>query len=198
MTHEVVSVTESIEGNASMPCWRVEVKELATNRQYVHIFPKGTLEWRAAEYGVDVEDHDTLLSMILHEPHLEQALPGFVNAGEVDLWGADNTPQVRKAHLKKIKDHPVNIPIKGVKHLDVIRKTPLRGEEVKAKAQLIDEQRWFGKYGGFPLPPPTGTPSHPKPEITDSMGVGPKAKEALTVIVGKSNAPAAGGSDRDQ
>ncbi|MGI5292638.1 hypothetical protein ACQEVF_58855 [Nonomuraea polychroma] len=36
----------------------------------LHTFPHSTLEWRAAEYGIDHEDLDTILDVILHEPYL--------------------------------------------------------------------------------------------------------------------------------
>ena len=36
-----------------------------------HVFPKDTLEWRAAEYGIDPADTQTLLDIVLFEPHIE-------------------------------------------------------------------------------------------------------------------------------
>ncbi|WP_433235560.1 hypothetical protein ACQPYK_25555 [Streptosporangium sp. CA-135522] len=34
----------------------------------MHIIPHSTWEWRCAEYGVDPNDMDTLLDIVLHEP----------------------------------------------------------------------------------------------------------------------------------
>ncbi len=189
MTHEVISVRESIEGNQGVPCWRLGVREISSGLQREHLFPKNALEWRAAEYGVDPTDIDTLLTMILHEPHLEQTVPGFVNAGETNIWLAANATEARESHLKKIRDNPVNIPVKGNKLLDTIRGIQLDKAKVLAKMELVDTLKWAKRYGDLPLPSPTGTPSHPKAPIADSMGVTLKAKESLTVIVGGGNGP---------
>ncbi|WP_336214367.1 hypothetical protein [Nonomuraea sp. LPB2021202275-12-8] len=35
---------------------------------HIHIIPHSTFEWRCAEYGVPVDDMDTLLDIVLHEP----------------------------------------------------------------------------------------------------------------------------------
>ncbi len=44
-----------------------------TTTQSGHCFPKDTLEWRAAEYGIDPADTATLLDLVLAEPHLQPA-----------------------------------------------------------------------------------------------------------------------------
>lgn len=36
-----------------------------------HMIPRDAIEWRAAEYGIDPSETDTLLDIILHEPHIE-------------------------------------------------------------------------------------------------------------------------------
>lgn len=36
----------------------------------LHVFPTDTMEWRAAEYGIDPADTATLLDIVLAEPHL--------------------------------------------------------------------------------------------------------------------------------
>jgi hypothetical protein len=35
---------------------------------HMHLIPHSTFEWRCAEYGVDPDDIDTLLDIVLHEP----------------------------------------------------------------------------------------------------------------------------------
>jgi hypothetical protein len=35
---------------------------------HMHIIPHSTWEWRCAEYGIDPDDLDTLLDVVLHEP----------------------------------------------------------------------------------------------------------------------------------
>ncbi|MEV4806749.1 hypothetical protein AB0K18_42715 [Nonomuraea sp. NPDC049421] len=35
---------------------------------HMHLIPHSTFEWRAAEYGIDPDDIDTMLDIVLHEP----------------------------------------------------------------------------------------------------------------------------------
>lgn len=49
------------------PLWGVSRVD-EQGQAHIHIFPHTALEWRAAEYGIDHDDVDTLLDVILHEP----------------------------------------------------------------------------------------------------------------------------------
>lgn len=51
------------------PLWGVAVVKEDDSR-FLKTFPHSTLEWRSAEYGVDHEDVDTLLDIILHESYI--------------------------------------------------------------------------------------------------------------------------------
>lgn len=134
-----------------------------------HIFPKDTLEWRAAEYGIT--DIDELLDMILHEPHLpdfpdrdDAALrAGLVtstrpDAEAVTLFNAAATSDALAAHrlriagAKKTRARVVP-PGKGRDPLDVIRaQHGITAAGVRAKAELVDVHRWQLLYGGLPVP----------------------------------------------
>lgn len=59
---------------AGTPCWVVH-QTRGDGSAHVHVFPPETLAWRATEYGIDPADTDTLLELILHEPHMAP-LPG--------------------------------------------------------------------------------------------------------------------------
>lgn len=61
-------------------------------------FPADTLEWRAAEYGIDPTDLDTLLDMVLSEPFLD---PDPEDAA-LSLFGAPDISRARVHHLKKV------------------------------------------------------------------------------------------------
>ncbi|MER6171372.1 hypothetical protein [Streptosporangium sp. NPDC001681] len=50
------------------PVWGVRM--VLEGMEGSHSFPHSTLEWRAAEYGIDPDDVDTLLDVILHEPYM--------------------------------------------------------------------------------------------------------------------------------
>lgn len=51
------------------PLWGVAVVKEDGSR-FLKTFPHSTLEWRAAEYGIDPDDKDTLLDVILHESYI--------------------------------------------------------------------------------------------------------------------------------
>ncbi|PRX66095.1 hypothetical protein B0I32_106231 [Nonomuraea fuscirosea] len=51
------------------PLWGVAVVKENGSR-FLKTFPHSTLEWRAAEYGIDPDDKDTLLDVILHESYI--------------------------------------------------------------------------------------------------------------------------------
>lgn len=154
MTHSVVSARESVEGSNSIPCWRIEVRG-EDGSQAEYIFPKSTLEWRAAEYGIDPNDVDELLHVILHEPHLtEPEEQGGAIKGGPTLWRASSTQQAHIAHMQRIKDCPVGIDVTGSKHLDVIRhKHGIDPARVRELAAHVDTHRWERRYGGLPKPP---------------------------------------------
>lgn len=154
MTHTVISAWQTMEGSQNMPCWRVAVRGPGGS-QYEHAFPLATLEWRAAEYGIDPTDIDTLLHVILHEPHL--TAPEEEGGGPRDkgptLWEATSTAQAQAAHMRRIQDCPVTIDVAGAKQLDAIRQAPVARSAVQAKAQTVDTHRWERLYGGLPKPP---------------------------------------------
>lgn len=124
-------------------CWRI-VYNKPSGYQHVHVFPKMTLCARAAEYGIDPTDVDTLLDIVLHEPFTPSPAdplfdpatdPAVEVAGTTTavcsrgtirrgdrvppwLYEADDVAQARAAHLARIahcKEHRVRI--RGVPRL---------------------------------------------------------------------------------
>lgn len=63
---------KSVEQHQQPPHWRVfyEVPGGDGPLIHCHAFPPSTLAWRAAEYGIDPADSQTLLDIVLHEPHM--------------------------------------------------------------------------------------------------------------------------------
>lgn len=122
--------------NPDTPCWYVDMRKPdgGTHRM---VFPVQTLAWRAAEYGLDPDDTEALLDVVLHEPFapspddpltaasdpvLQAGLlsparvsRGTVRAGEpvpTTLYTAETTEQARTAHLMRIqhaKDEVVRV-----------------------------------------------------------------------------------------
>lgn len=125
--------------------WRVLIRNAAGSDGVTHIFPKHTLDWRAAEYGIDPADVDTLLDVILHEPHMPEA-------DGPDLWTADNTGHARVAHLARVEGCPVRIDVRAAKALAPVR-TGHRpdAEQIRRMREQVDTTRWLKKYGDLPI-----------------------------------------------
>lgn len=81
------------------PVWLIE---MSTDGKLVpthgHGFPHSSLHWRAAEYGIDPHDLDTLLDVVLCEPHM--------NVRHTDPMFLYNTDEetARNAHLARVAD----------------------------------------------------------------------------------------------
>lgn len=63
-----------------------------------HAFPADTLEWRAAEYGIDPADLDTLLDIVIHEPFLPEP-----DQPDLMLYDAPTIEDARNYHLGRIR-----------------------------------------------------------------------------------------------
>lgn len=82
-----------------------------------HIFPKVIFEVRAAEYDIDPADIDTLLDVVLHEPHIPDATQARNHATDaaallghvaddgtpVHLYNATTVAHARIAHLARVE-----------------------------------------------------------------------------------------------
>ncbi|GAX54751.1 hypothetical protein [Streptomyces olivochromogenes] len=121
---QAVSETFSRDGN---PLWHiVSLKPDGTYHDYV--FPQDSLEWRAAEYSIDPSDVETLLDVILHEPHkapLNRDDPALMEGrisravipsagtrvGDYEattLFNAETKKDAREAHLVRIQHAKAN------------------------------------------------------------------------------------------
>lgn len=126
MEEQVVVAVAEDTTTEGLELWRVKF-ERPDGSIREHIFPKMTLDARAAEYGISPEDVDTLLDVILAEPYIlhpgdarnHAADPaakaghrvkaantvGAVKKGQdVPAWlfNADNIEQARQAHLARV------------------------------------------------------------------------------------------------
>lgn len=153
------SRTEQVSGT---PCWLVTLLK-PDGSTHATVMPTAALEWRAAEYGIDPTDVDTLLDVILHEPHLPMADdpvrgPRYADDGP-DLWTAENTSVAREAHLARIEASPVRISVHGVKALDAIRTGHQPdAARIRAMREHVDARRWVKQHGDLPVPPVSNVP----------------------------------------
>lgn len=139
------------------PCWEVSLVR-PDGGTIIHLMPAAILDWRAAEFGIDPTDVETLLEVVLHEPHMPmtddaETGPRFADDGP-DLWTADNTVAARESHLARVQACPVQIGVRNVNALAAIR-TGHRPdlEQVRAMREAVDTSRWLKKYGDLPAPP---------------------------------------------
>lgn len=63
-----------------------------------HVLPEDTLEWRAAEYGIDPADLNALLDIVLWEPFLEED-----DRPDLALYSADTVEAARTHYLARIQ-----------------------------------------------------------------------------------------------
>lgn len=103
-TREVVSVGRPADPRLEPgKWWSVVYRTEAGEHLAEHRFPHETLHWRAAEYGLDPADAESLLEIVLHEPFIDTShtSPDF-------LYNTDQAT-ARTAHLAKIKAASVRI-----------------------------------------------------------------------------------------
>lgn len=152
------------------PCWQVSLVR-PDGSTLIHLMPANTLDWRAAEFGIDPTDVDTLLEVVLHEPHMPmtddpEKGPQFTDGGP-DLWTADNTDTAREAHLARVQACPVQIGVRNAKALAAIRNGHHPDPtQIRAMRETVDTSRWLKKYGDLPAPPIPEMPltsGHPTP-----------------------------------
>lgn len=105
MTVKNVTVARQNEDGA----WIVDYDD-----QSAHGFPVETLSWRAAEYGIDPSDADTLLGVVLHEPYV-----GLKHTDPTFVYNVDEQT-ARAAHLDRVAKSPVQVK-DPAGHLDAIR-----------------------------------------------------------------------------
>lgn len=95
----IASVERRTVGGA--PCWAVshDVTTAAGDvERHAHVFPDSIFEWRVAEYELDPTDIQTLLDIVIHEPHL----PAGWDQGPDFLHRAPDRATARDAHLARI------------------------------------------------------------------------------------------------
>ena len=150
--------------------WSVTLEDEKGERRN-HIFPKSTLEWRAAEY--DIDDPGELLDIILHEgfDSSEEAVlpvslssppraPAADRQARVTLYTSQSTTEAREAHRARIAaikdDHRIVPPAAGPDPLDVIRaQHGIAPQGLREKRERVDTHRWVKQHGALPIPPET-------------------------------------------
>lgn len=78
-------------------CWLLglEVDRGDGPQMLAYLLPEDTLEWRAAELGIDPDDRTALLDIVLHEP--------FLPADAPDVEPPADQAEARARHLAKVR-----------------------------------------------------------------------------------------------
>lgn len=163
-----IDSVETYWPNPYTECWAVNMTR-PDGGSHTYVFPKFSLAQRAAEYGFDPGDIETLLDVVLHEQFIHMpwnpvedpaAQQGMVTPAvesssaarkgdmvPVDLFNAPTIALARDAYLARV-DHAkknrgrVRSPGKGPDPLDVIRAGHgITADEVAGRARVVDLER---------------------------------------------------------
>lgn len=163
--YEIVDVGEMLP-NPEHPCWYVTMRR-PDGQLHQHVFPKATLEWRAAEYGLT--DPAEILDVILHEPlrpraahddrmsmtsPVKKTVPG---PEPVTLWTAKSTGEARQAHRQAIAAAKAKAAVVDPSgHLaHIAARHGMTADGIREKTEHVDTTRWLMQYGGLPAEPLT-------------------------------------------
>jgi hypothetical protein len=157
-------VITDVGQDATRGLWYVQYQK--PNGLQTHWFHVSTLEWRAAEYGLD--DVAEILDIVLHEPFMDPEIQrgatveSLLNPAParpavttpVTLWTAQTTTQARDAHRQRIRNAKARVRVVAAGDpLAVIRERHgITPEGIAAKRETVDTHRWITRYGSLPAP----------------------------------------------
>ncbi|MFB9687715.1 hypothetical protein [Amycolatopsis plumensis] len=131
----------------------VRTADDGTVMRFRHFFPLETLEWRAAEYGIEPTDTATLLDIVLAEPYLseEDWSRGHQlhDAPDIDTARADHLARCARAKLRH------RISTRGAAHpcRRVAVESPLHPEAIELKQQFVAQARAAHTHARDAAPP---------------------------------------------
>lgn len=134
-------ITETVEGKPVWVAEGIQTLDDGTEVRYRHLFPLDTLEWRAAEYGIDPADTATLLDIVLTEPHLSEedweAGHRLHDAPDIATARRDHLARCARAKLR----HRLTTRTSGHPCRRVAAESPLHPEAISLKQQLVARAR---------------------------------------------------------
>jgi len=129
---------------SGQPLWivdGVQHHDDGTSIRLRHVFPLDTLEWRAAEYGIDPADTATLLDIVLAEPYLTKE---DWAAGH-QLHDAPDIATARRDHLERCAAakwrHRISSRTKTGPCRRILDESPMHPEAIELKQQLVAQAR---------------------------------------------------------
>jgi hypothetical protein len=99
ITKTILQVRSNLPG-ASRFLWIVH-HDRGDGVLWDYAFPHDTLTYRSAEYGIDPNDADTLLDVVLHEFHME---PAQIGPDHPQFLYNTDERTARRAHLARVQE----------------------------------------------------------------------------------------------
>lgn len=106
----------------------------------VFVFPEDALEWRAAEYGIDPADTDTLFDIVIAEFFLlpeDSDGPGLYETGDAEEARAAHLRRIARAKLR----HRISTRGKAHPSAELKRKFLMDLEAVDIKSKIVAKRR---------------------------------------------------------
>lgn len=166
MTTRVIFKAATTETHGDVEMWRIEgmlEHDDGTRVPRIHFMPLDTLEWRAAEYGIDPADTATLLDIVLAEPHLSDedwaAGHQLHDAPDIATARVDHVARCARAKLRhriSTRTRAATKDTPAVPHpcQRVADESPLDLEAIELKRQLVEQARAAHAGTREPAAPP--------------------------------------------
>lgn len=123
----IIDVLYAEEHDSDRMLVAVNITEGADTKKIAYVIPKEALEWRIAEYGLADDDVDTVLDMLLFDPHVQ------VPKGS-GLYEADTVEQAREVFLGLIRAKRLESDAERAKGGAAARS--VAGDETAARRQM--------------------------------------------------------------
>lgn len=142
----VVQEVDEFTTGAGAEFWRVTMRR-PDDEIVHHLFPKETLEWRAAEYGLD--DPAEILDVILHSKFAEHDGKQF--------YDAESTTEAKANYLARAERGRRAVHVIGPKGKPnplavIVERHGMDPARVQAKREDVDLRRWQRHGGHLPDP----------------------------------------------
>lgn len=148
--------TAKTETHGDVQMWRIEGAQEhddGTTVPLIHLMPLDTLEWRAAEYGIDPADTATLLDIVLAEPYLSEedwaAGHRLHDAPDIDIARAAHLARCARVKLR----HRLSTRSAGHPCRRIAVESPLHPEAIQLKRQLVAHARAAHRAARAVTPP---------------------------------------------
>jgi hypothetical protein len=135
---------DTVDFDSRRDHWMVALTMTAdddTTSRMLYVFPHDTMEWRAAEYGLDPADTATLLDIVMAEPHLtaEDWATGHQlhDAPDIDTARVDHLARCARAKLR----HRLSTRAKGSPAERIRAESPMGPETIAVKRQIVAQAR---------------------------------------------------------